>query len=502
MKKIKIVKKMQKKPGFNLEIRSDLMKKYCRTWQAGAAVMMDLLPWRTPKVLRGPKAIRKLPDSVTGREFKKVLIVTGPRIRSRGLLDSLLEVMQEKKLQYAIFDNISQNPTDQEVEQGATLYKKEQCDCMIAFGGGSVMDCAKAIGARIARQKKSVKQLQGQFRVLRPIPVIFAVPTTAGSGSEATIAAVITEEKTHHKASINDLHLMPRYVVLDPELTVGLPAQTTAVTGMDALCHAVEAYTNDRYNTDFERKMCRTAVRLIHDNLYTAYKDGSNLEARSNMQEAAFNAGRAFTRGGVGYVHAIAHTLSGLYGTPHGLAVSILLPHVMRAYGKKAQDKLANLCDICGIEVDSPDGMIPAEVRAEAFLNWMEELKRNLDIPEYPDMIRREDVGQIVKWAQKEANPLYPVPEIWDKREMKEFVLAMIEGAEITKREEQRKSSEDSQRQQKENEKIIEKSEKEQVKENQLQNELQREREDEVAQKNQEVKLPKAQEKEKQEEEL
>ena len=220
------------------------------------------------------------------------------------------------------------------------------------------------------------------------------------------------------------------------------------------------------------------------------------------MQEAAFNAGRAFTRGGVGYVHAIAHTLSGLYGTPHGLAVSILLPHVMRAYGKKAQDKLANLCDICGIEVDSPDGMIPAEVRAEAFLNWMEELKRNLDIPEYPDMICRKDVDQIVKWAQKEANPLYPVPEIWDKREMKEFVLAMIEGAEITKREEQRKSSEDSQRQQKENEKIIEKLEKEQVKENQLQNELQREREDEVAQKNQEVKLPEAQEKEKQEEEL
>lgn len=474
MKKIKSVKKILKKQEFNTEVRSDLMKRYCRTWQAGAAVVMDLLPWRTPKVLSGPGAIRKLPDSVTGREFKKVLIVTGPKIQKRGLLESLLEVMKEKKLQYAIFDNISQNPTDQEVEQGTALYKKEQCDCMIAFGGGSVMDCAKAIGARIARQKKSVKQLQGQFRVLRPIPVIFAVPTTAGSGSEATIAAVVTEEKTHHKASINDLHLMPRYVVLDPELTVGLPAQTTALTGMDALCHAVEAYTNDRYNTDFERKMCRTAVRLIHDNLYIAYTDGSNLEARSNMQEAAFNAGRAFTRGGVGYVHAIAHTLSGLYGTPHGLAVAILLPHVLRAYGKKAQDKLANLCDICGIEVDSPDGMIPAEVRAEAFLKWMEELKRKLDIPEYPDMIRREDVDQIVRWAQKEANPLYPVPEIWDKREMKEFVLAMVEGAEITKREKQKQSSEDSKKQQK----------------------------DKVAQKNQKVKLSESQKKEKQEEEL
>lgn len=485
---------MQKKREFNTEATSDLMKKYCRTWQAGAAVVMNLLPWRTPKVLSGPGAIRKLPDSVTGREFKKVLIVTGPKIRSRGLLDSLLEKMKEKKLQYVIFDHVSQNPTDQEVEQGMVLYKKEQCDCMIAFGGGSVIDCAKAIGARIARQKKSVKQLQGQFHVLRPIPLIFAVPTTAGSGSEATIAAVVTEKKTHHKASINDLHLMPRYVVLDPELTAGLPAQATAETGMDALCHAVEAYTNDRYNTDFERKMCRTAVRLIHDNLYTAYEDGSNLEARSNMQEAAFNAGRAFTRGGVGYVHAIAHALSGLYGTSHGRAVAILLPHVMRAYGKKAQDKLANLCDICGIEVDLPDGMIPAEVRAEAFLNWMEELKRKLNIPEYPDMLRREDVDQIVKWAQKEANPLYPVPEIWDKREMKEFVLAMAEGAEITKREAHRQSIEDTQRQQKEQGKSIEKQaeviaeepEKEQLKGDQIQSELPEEKIDKAVQKDEE----------------
>ena len=371
-------------------VKSVLMKKYCRVYQAGAKLLMAALPWRSPKMLSGSGAVKKLPEAVRDRGFHKVLIVTGPKIRARGLLNELLEEMKEKKLKYVIFDGISQNPTDEEVENGVGIFLGEKCDCMIAFGGGSVMDCAKGIGARVARPKKAVRNLQGLFRVLRPIPVIFAVPTTSGSGSEATIAAVITEVQTHHKASINDLQLMPRFAVLDPCLTVGLPPQVTAQTGMDALCHAVEAYTNDTYNSDFERLMCSKAVRLIHESLLTAYEDGTNLQARQDM-----------------------------------------LPHVMRAYGSSVYDKLADLCDICAMEVDTPDGMISAEVRAETFLQWMEELKEKLGIPKYPDMIREEDVNQIVKWAQKEANPVYPVPEIWDAQEMKEFVLAMMEGARL-----------------------------------------------------------------------
>ena len=330
-------------------VKSVLMKKYCRVYQAGAKHLMAALPWRSPKMLSGSGAVKKLPEAVRDRGFHKVLIVTGPKIRARGLLNELLEEMKEKKLKYVIFDGISQNPTDEEVENGVGIFLGEKCDCMIAFGGGSVMDCAKGIGARVARPKKAIRNLQGLFRVLRPIPVIFAVPTTSGSGSETTIAAVITEVQTHHKASINDLQLMPRFAVLDPCLTVGLPPQVTAQTGMDALCHAVEAYTNDTYNSDFERLMCSKAVRLIHESLLTAYEDGTNLQARQDMQEAAFHAGRAFTRGSVGYVHAIGHALSGLYGVPHGLVMAILLPHVMRAYGSSVYDKLADLCDICAM---------------------------------------------------------------------------------------------------------------------------------------------------------
>lgn len=260
------------------------------------------------------------------------------------------------------------------------------------------------------------------LHVLKPIPTIFAVPTTAGTGSETTIAAVITEDETHHKASINDISLVPRYAVLDPELTVGLPPRTTATTGMDALCHAVEAYTNHLYNSELENEMCRKSVKLIYDNLYAAYLDGSNIMARKNMQEAAFYAGRAFTRGCVGYVHAIGHTLGGIYLVPHGLAMAILLPHVLRAFGPAVYDRLAELSDVCGMTEKSATN---AE-KANAFICWIESLKQLMDIPEYPTMIQKNDVDQMVVWIDREANPVYPVPVIWSRAEIKEFIFSLI----------------------------------------------------------------------------
>ena len=319
-----------------------------------------------------------------------------------------------------MFDGVDPNPTDLNVEEGVRLYKDNGCEAMVAFGGGSPMDCAKGIGARIARPKKSIAKLQGLFKVLKRIPLIYTVPTTAGTGSETTIAAVITEAKTHHKASINDLSLMPKYAILDPELTVGLPPKTTATTGMDALCHAVEAYTNNTYNSKLEKDLSKKATKLIYDNLYKVYLNPKDIVGRQNLQRAAFYAGRAFTRGSVGYVHAIGHTLGGLYGTPHGLAMSILLPHVMKAYGEKAYDRLSELCDVCGIKADSDT----KEAKAKAFIAWIEDLKVKMDIPLYPEY-KDEDVDQIVAWAYKEGNPLYPTPVTWDKEDFKKFILSL-----------------------------------------------------------------------------
>ena len=396
-------------------------KIFCRIYQGIMKIGMYFLPWKMPEVLEGAGCIRRLPAVIRQKGYKNVLIVTDAMLVKLHLLDALIEALDKEQVHYTLFDGVEPNPSDINIEAGVSLYKDNACDAMIAFGGGSPMDCAKAIGARIARPKKSVRQLQGLFRVLKRIPMIFTVPTTAGTGSETTIAAVVTDSKTHHKASINDISLMPKFAVLDPELTVGLPPKVTATTGMDALCHAVEAYTNNTYNTKLEKDLCRKAVRLIYDNLYKVYKDGTNLEARQNMQRAAFYAGRAFTRGSVGYVHAIGHTLGGLYGTPHGLAMSILLPLVMRRYGSAAHKRLAELCAVCHIKSkDSTDAS-----KAEAFIEWMEDLKVKMDIPMYPPTIKEEQIEQIVEWAAKEGNPLYPTPVTWDKKDFKEFILSL-----------------------------------------------------------------------------
>ena len=398
-----------------------MRKKISRPFQTGMKLAMYALPWRIPKTLEGVGAIKKLPAFVKEKGHNNVFIVTDKTLMDLHLLDNMLAAMDEIKLSYVLFDKVTPNPTDVCVEEGVALYKKHQCDSIIAFGGGSPMDCAKGIAARIARPNKSVKQLQGVLRVLRPVPTIYAVPTTAGTGSETTIAAVITCVKDHHKASINDIFLMPKYAVLDPELTVGLPPHITSTTGMDALSHAVEAYTNNTYNTKLEKDFCKKAVKLIYENLYAAYEDGKNLEARQNMQLGAFYAGRGFSRGCVGYVHAIGHALGGLYGTPHGVAMATLLPLVMKQYGKAAHLRLAELYDASGMD----RGAHTTEEKATAFIAWIGEMNQQMNIPMYPPVLELKDIDEIAERAYKEGNPLYPTPVTWSKADFETFLLTM-----------------------------------------------------------------------------
>ena len=391
-------------------------KMYCRIYQAVFKIGMYLIPWSMPETLEGAGAVKKLPALIKEKGVTKVLVVTDKVLMDLGLPKGMLEAMDSAGIEYVVYDGVQPNPTDRNVNEGLKLFRENGCQAMVAFGGGSPMDCCKGIGAMAVKKGKTVEQLQGLFKILHKIPTIFAVPTTAGTGSETTVAAVITNEKTHHKASMNDTSLMPKYAVLDPELTVGLPPKVTSTTGMDALCHAVECYTNNTYNSKLEKKLSEDAVKLIYDNLYEAYTDGSNIEARQNMQKAAFYAGRAFTRGCVGYVHAIGHTLGGLYGTPHGLAMSVILPHVMRQFGSAAHERLARLAEVCGMT-----GANGAE-KAEKFISWIEEMKVKMNIPAGLDVIKDEDVPQIIEWAMKEANPLYPVPAIWDKADFEKCI--------------------------------------------------------------------------------
>lgn len=388
----------------------------CRVFQAVMKIGNSCMGYRMPEYLEGPGKIRELGNFLREKKINDVLVVTGTGMVRRGQVQPMLEGFQQAGIRYHVIAFEHPDPTSLDVEQGFRAYREQNCRAIVALGGGSRIDCAKAIAARAAHPGKSVAQLQGLMKVHKPIVPFVAIPTTAGAGSETTVAAVITDAQTHRKAAINDPFLIPRYAVLDPELTVDLPPYTTATTGMDALAHAVEAYTNHTYNTKLEDRLAKEAVRLIHDNLLTAYTCGDDLQARQNMQRAAFYAGRAFTRGCVGYVHAIGHTLGGLYGVRHGLAMAVLLPHVMRAYGTAAQKRLAELAAVCGIP-----GNTDAQL-AEGFLRWMEQTNAAMGIPKGFDMIRDEDIDQMITWAKKEANPLYPVPVVWGREALRRVI--------------------------------------------------------------------------------
>ncbi len=384
---------------------------WCRTFQSVLKIGNYFMGYRMPKYLEGPGKIKELGSFLKEHRINDVLVVTGSGMVRRGQVQPMLDGFERNGIRYTLQTYDTTDPTSDDVELGYKTYKENGCKSIVAIGGGSRIDCAKGIAAKVVHPKKSVTRLQGLLKVHRPIPPFVAIPTTAGAGSETTVAAVITDSKTHRKAAINDPFLIPKYAVLDPELTVDLPPYTTATTGMDALAHAVEAYTNKTYNTKLENKLAKEAVKLIHDNILVAFEDGSNLEARQNMQLGAFYAGRAFTRGCVGYVHAIGHTLGGLYGVAHGLAMAVLLPHVMRAFGAAAHRRLADLADVCGIS-----GANDAE-KANNFIHWIEDTNAKMGLPSNFKVIQDKDIDQMVTWAMKEANPLYPVPVVWTRKD-------------------------------------------------------------------------------------
>ena len=399
-----------------MEMPHKLEVLWCRAFQAVLKIGNYFMGYRMPQYLEGPGKIKELGAFLKKKGINDVLVVTGSGMVRRGQVQPMLDGFEANGIRYTLQTFHTTDPTSDDVELGYKTYKENRCKSIVAIGGGSRIDCAKGIAAKAVHPRKQVAQLQGLLKAHRPIPPFVAIPTTAGAGSETTVAAVITDAATHRKAAINDPFLIPRYAVLDPVLTVDLPPYTTATTGMDALAHAVEAYTNRTYNTRLENRLAKESVKLIYDNILLSFEDGSNLEARQNMQRGAFYAGRAFTRGCVGYVHAVGHTLGGLYGVSHGLAMAVLLPKVMRQFGASAHKPLAELADVCGIQ-----GANEAE-KANAFLHWIEETNAKMGLPDGFDMVQEEDIPQMITWARREANPLYPVPVVWSRADFSRLI--------------------------------------------------------------------------------
>ena len=395
-----------------------LRKIYCRTFQKAFHIAIPFLPYRKPKIAG---SVKELPEIIMRHKCTHVLIITDGGIMKLGLTRRLEKALKEAGIPYTIYDKTVANPTTVNVREALELYHKEGCDAIIGFGGGSSMDCAKAVGACAVKPNQSLAQMKGILKVHKKLPLLMAVPTTAGTGSETTLAAVITDADTRYKYAINDFPLIPRYAVLDPKVTLSLPPFITATTGMDALTHAVEAYIGNSTTIDTRRDALK-AVKLIFENIDIAYEHGDNIQARRNMLHASFYAGCAFTKSYVGYVHAVAHSLGGQYNVPHGLANAILLPLVLREYGSCIDKKLHRLAIAAGLA----DKNTPDHEAAELFIRSIEEMKERFGIVNIVKEIQETDIPKLAHYADKEANPLYPVPKLMDASELEKFYYMLM----------------------------------------------------------------------------
>lgn len=396
-----------------------IKKLFYRSFQKTVKIFLQLITFPEPKLLIGKDTIKKLPQEILSMNIKNVLIITDKNLIELGLLKDLLDTLKNNKISFVIYDKVQPNPSIENIEEAKTLYKKNKCKGIIAFGGGSPIDCAKVTAVRASNPQKTIKDIKGYMKIRsKNISPIFAVPTTAGTGSEVTIAAVITDTKIHEKFVVADTCLVPKVAVLDPNLTKNLPKHITSTTGMDALTHAIEAYIG-KSSTKYTDDMAKKAVKIIFDNLVSVYNNGQDEKGRENMALASYYGGVAFTQAYVGYVHAIAHALGGMYGVPHGLANAVILPYVLEYYGNSITEKLSELSILVNLGIKSEN----KKLLSKKFIEAIKDMNRKMNIPTHIKEIKKEDIKKIAKKALKEGNPMYPVPKIFSQKDFENILM-------------------------------------------------------------------------------
>jgi alcohol dehydrogenase len=387
----------------------------------GAGLLTRLMPIPQPTLLVGPGSSARLGKMIAGFGHEKVFIVTDATLVRLGLLTPLTEALELADTPYAVFDEVTPDAPIPLIERGLRAFNDHGCDALVAIGGGSAMDAAKAIAIASANRHKPLRKLAGYFKGLHAPPPVYAVPTTAGTGSEVTVAAVIADPERKTKLVIVDTRLVPKVAALDPELMIGLPPAITAATGMDALTHAIESFLG-QWATEATDALALTAVGLIFGNLRTVYQRGDDMDAREKMALASAYAGMAFTRANVGYVHAIAHQFGGHYHTPHGLANAMVLPHVLRFSAPAVTGRLARLAIRAGLGEENQN----EEVLADRFLEAVDTLNRDLGIPTTLDALREADVPALAAAALKEAHAGYPVPRYMGKADCEDLIRRLL----------------------------------------------------------------------------
>ena len=393
---------------------------FFKIWQFLLKISTPLLFFRTPQLFTGPGSSLQLCEHIAAQGVKNLLIVTDAMLVKIGLLKPMQDKLKQLGVGFAVYDGVLPNPTIDQIETGLAMLKKEGCTAILAIGGGSSIDAAKVIAARATNPYKIV-HMSGLMRVLFKLLPLYAVPTTAGTGSEVTIAAVVSDPSTTRKFAIMSPRMVPIAAALDGALMTGLPPPITSATGMDALTHAVEAYIsrNQTKKTDAE---ALEATRLIMQNLPTAVKNGANIEARQNMALASFKAGVAFTTAGVGYVHAIAHNFGAYYHVPHRLANAIILPRVLDFSKPDCTARLAKLAEVSGLKKGNESD---AEL-ADAFIKRVRAMNAEFGIPAQVDKLKADDIPAITDKALSEAHLFYAVPRYMDKPECEAFIRQML----------------------------------------------------------------------------
>ncbi len=378
-------------------------------------VAVATMNFREPTLIKGAGSSTKLGNILEG---KRVLIISTPSMIRHGLLEPIVESLKEKGIESFVFSDVVPNPTFESIYRCRDFAKENNTNAILAIGGGSALDTAKAVICLLTSKYDDLNKFKGMLKVKKKYPLFIAIPTTAGSGSEVTVAAVVTNEKNGDKFAISDPKLIPDYAVLDPNLLANLPKSVIATTGMDALTHAVESYIG---HSNYKKTaiFAKTAVSLISENLYAFYENPHNQQAVLNMQYAAYLAGQAFTKSYVGYVHALAHSIGGKYNVPHGEANAILLPYVLEAYGKSCDKSLTELDKI--VQTRQENSNLCSK---EHFMSWIRDLNDRMSVGNrLGSIIKSEDLDELAAHADKEANPTYPVPKELNKEELKAIYL-------------------------------------------------------------------------------
>jgi len=365
-------------------------------------------------------AVSKVAQQLSKTSSTKPLIITDKTLKAIGLVDQVLNCLDEHHVNFSVFDQVTPDPTIAIVKEGVEHFRQNQCDSIIALGGGSVIDCAKGVAASVAK-KKDINQLSGLFRVRKTLPSLIAIPTTAGTGSEATLVSVISDPAIKKKFTVIDPCLVPSFAILDPQLMTGLPANITAETGIDALTHAIESYIG-LHATKETKAFSIDAIQRIFTYLPVAYQEGSNIVAREQMALASYYAGLAFTRTSVGYVHAIAHQLGAVYHIPHGLANAVLLPHVLEFSYENVVDDLAEIA----YKADLVDNKQDKHHAAKAFVEKVKALLTSLAIQTSFSKLQANDIPELAQRAIGEAYCDYPVPRLMSTQQCESILKALL----------------------------------------------------------------------------